>query len=122
MVYGAVIASFLGGIRWGLVAAEPDEGRVTLDYVLAVVPSLLAWAELALPPAWDLQAGGALILLWGLVDQELIRRGLAPAWLGRCGSPSRSRRRHPSARGDDGLGELDARGRHAARVDRTPPR
>jgi hypothetical protein len=83
VAYGAVIASFLGGVRWGLVAAEPDQGRVTLDYVLAVVPSLLAWAGLALPPPWDLRAVGALILLWGLVDQDLIRRGLAPAWLGR---------------------------------------
>ena len=83
VAYGAVIASFLGGIRWGLVAAEPDQGRVTLDYALAVVPSLLAWAGLALPPPWDLRAVGALILLWGLVDQDLIRRGLAPAWLGR---------------------------------------
>jgi hypothetical protein len=83
VAYGAVIASFLGGVRWGLVAAEPDQGRVTLDYVLAVVPSLLAWAGLALPPPWNLRAVGALILLWGLVDQDLIRRGLAPAWLGR---------------------------------------
>jgi hypothetical protein len=83
VAYGAVVASFLGGIRWGLVAAEPDQGRVTLDYALAVVPSLLAWAGLALPPPWDLRAVGALILLWGLVDQDLIRRGLAPAWLGR---------------------------------------
>jgi Protein of unknown function (DUF3429) len=83
VAYGAVVASFLGGIRWGLVAAEPDQGRVTLDYALAVVPALLAWAGLALPPPWDLRAVGALILLWGLVDQDLIRRGLAPAWLGR---------------------------------------
>lgn len=81
--YGAVIASFLGGIRWGLVAAEPDQGRVTLDYALAVAPALLAWAALALAPPWDLRGLGALILLWGLVDQDLDRRGLAPGWLGR---------------------------------------
>lgn len=83
VTYGAVIASFLGGVRWGLVAAEPDQGRVTLDYALAVVPSLLAWSALALPAPWDLRAVGALVLLWGVVDQDLSRRGLAPAWLGR---------------------------------------
>ncbi|KMO13084.1 DUF3429 domain-containing protein [Methylobacterium platani] len=79
--YGAVIASFLGGLRWGAAAASP-EGRGA-DYAVAVVPSLLAWAALSAPPPWDLRALGALILAWGLVDQDLPRRGLVPAWLGR---------------------------------------
>ena len=48
---------------------------------LAGAASLIA--ALALAPPWDLRAMGALILLWGLVDQDLARRGLAPRWLGR---------------------------------------
>lgn len=79
--YGAVIASFLGGLRWGAAAASPA-GRGA-DYAVAIVPSLVAWAALFAPAPWDLRALGALVLAWGLVDQDLPRRGLVPAWLGR---------------------------------------
>jgi hypothetical protein len=78
--YGAVIASFLGGIRWGVAAARGAGWR---DYGLAIVPSLLAWAALAAPAPWDLRILGALVLLWGLVDQDLARRGMVPDWMGR---------------------------------------
>lgn len=78
--YGAVIASFLGGIRWGAAAAR---GAGNADYMLAIVPSLLAWAALAAPAPWDLRILGGLVLLWGIVDQDLSRRGLTPAWMGR---------------------------------------
>ncbi|AWN36221.1 DUF3429 domain-containing protein [Methylobacterium radiodurans] len=78
--YGAVIASFLGGIRWGAAAAR-DAGSG--DYLLAIVPSLIAWAALAAPAPWDLRILGVLVLAWGLIDQDLPRRGLVPRWLGR---------------------------------------
>ena len=79
-LYGAVIASFLGGIRWGVAAAR---GLGSLDYALSVVPSLIASGAFALPLPWDLRALGALVLVWGLVDQDLPRRGAVPSWLGR---------------------------------------
>lgn len=78
--YGAVIASFLGGIRWGAAAARGGGGG---DYAIAIVPSLLAWTALAIPAPWDLRMLGCLVLAWGLVDQDLPRRGLVPVWLGR---------------------------------------
>ena len=78
--YGAVIASFLGGIRWGAAAAR-NAGNA--DYLIAIVPSLIAWAALAAPAPWDLRILGVLVLAWGLVDQDLPRRGLVPRWLGR---------------------------------------
>ncbi|GLS45469.1 DUF3429 domain-containing protein [Methylobacterium brachythecii] len=78
--YGAVIASFLGGIRWGAAAAR-DAGNA--DYLIAVVPSLLAWAALAAPAPWDLRVLGCLVLLWGVIDQDLTRRGMTPVWMGR---------------------------------------
>lgn len=78
--YGAVIASFLGGIRWGAAAARGLGGT---DYLIAIVPSLVAWAALAAPPPWDLRILGGLVLLWGVIDQDLARRGLAPVWMGR---------------------------------------
>lgn len=83
-LYGAVIASFLGGIRWGVAVRDAGgRGATGLDYVLSVVPSLLAWAALALPAPWDLRGLSALVLVWGLVDQDLVRRGLAARWFGR---------------------------------------
>ena len=78
--YGAVIASFLGGIRWGAAAAR---GAGSADYLIAIVPSLVAWAALAAPAPWDLRVLGILVLVWGVVDQDLSRRGLAPVWLTR---------------------------------------
>lgn len=82
LAYGAVIASFLGGIRWG--SALRESGRAAaLDLVLSVVPSLIAWGALALPRPFDAGAMGLLLLAWGAVDQDLPRRGLAPAWFGR---------------------------------------
>jgi hypothetical protein len=80
LLYGAVITSFLGGIRWGLSLKKPEAAG---DYVLSVVPSLAAWACLALPRPWDVAALGILLLAWGLVDQDLPRRGLVPSWVGR---------------------------------------
>ncbi|MCC0805849.1 DUF3429 domain-containing protein [Methylobacterium sp. W2] len=78
--YGAVIASFLGGIRWGAAASSDAGGR---DYVIAILPSLIAWAALACPVPWDLRVLGLLVLGWGFVDLDLVRRGLVPSWLGR---------------------------------------
>ncbi|MFD0917217.1 DUF3429 domain-containing protein [Pseudahrensia aquimaris] len=47
--YGAVILSFLGGIRWGLAmrSQDPETGRNV--FVLAVIPSLVGWFAIFLP-------------------------------------------------------------------------
>ena len=47
--YGAVILSFLGGIRWGLVVRYQSEETTGLTLVLSVVPSLIGWVALFLP-------------------------------------------------------------------------
>ena len=83
LTYGVVIASFLGGIRWGMAVAQPNPTRAARDFVLSVIPSLLAWSTLAFPAPWDLRALGALILILGLVDQDLVASGNAPPWFGR---------------------------------------
>ncbi|SEO97277.1 DUF3429 domain-containing protein [Aquisalimonas asiatica] len=46
IAYGAVILSFLGGIHWGLAL----QGGVPRVFVISVIPSLLAWVALLLPP------------------------------------------------------------------------
>jgi hypothetical protein len=81
LTYGAIIASFLGGIRWGLALGESGR-RAALDYALAVLPSLLAWGALLLPGPGAPAALALLIGGWGFVDQDLVRRGVAPPWFG----------------------------------------
>lgn len=78
--YGAVIVSFLGGIRWGLAVPARDRG---VDYAIAVVPSLVAWALLAAPEPWRLAGLGLTSLVLGAIDLGLVRSGLAPVWFGR---------------------------------------
>ena len=82
-LYGAIIASFLGGIRWGLAVGRPAETSGWYDYTLSVVPSLLAWAALALSPSRALIALGVLVVVWGVLDQDLVRRAVTARWFGR---------------------------------------
>ncbi len=79
LAYGAVILSFLGGIRWGAAArATPIRAA---EFVVAVVPSLWAWAcLLAASPdlaAWGLLSG---FLVFGLADWLRPPPAMAP-WL-----------------------------------------
>ncbi len=77
--YGAVIVSFLGGIRWGLAVPDGGSGR---HYLISVLPSLAAWALLAAPEPWRLAGLGLAALVLGPIDLDLVRGGLAPRWFG----------------------------------------
>lgn len=64
--YGAAILAFLGGIQWGL-ALHPGVERAAERAVVGVLPSLLAWLALLMPPPAAilvLGAGFAALLLW----------------------------------------------------------
>ena len=79
--YGAVILSFLGGIRWGLAMGRPD---AALALGFSVLPALLGWVALLLPAAAGLgllAAGFAAMLL---ADRHL---AAAPAWYPRLRLP-----------------------------------
>jgi hypothetical protein len=80
--YGAVILSFLGGIRFGLAVAEDDEG-LRPSLAGSVVPALVAWIGLWLPDpaAFALLAGA--FAAQGAWDSISAHRGEAPAWFGR---------------------------------------
>ena len=65
--YGATIASFLGAIHWGL-AMRDLPGAGAGPYLWGVMPSLLAWLALLLPPAWGLLGLALLLGLCLLVD------------------------------------------------------
>lgn len=82
LAYGAVILSFVGALHWGLAMSaqtlrRSDGGRL---YVGSVVPALLAWAALLLPPVWAVAI--LLIGLWGhyAQDRRLARVMALPDW------------------------------------------
>lgn len=80
--YGAVIVSFLGGIRWGLATAAPGPWTGS-HFERAVLPSLIAWGALALSPTLGLVVLGVVALALGPADRSLVTDGLAPPWYGR---------------------------------------
>lgn len=80
IAYGACIASFLGGIAWGSAVERHGDG---LEYAWSVLPSLVAWAALLMPPAPALVTllaafGAALIQ-----DFANLRAGRLPLWFWR---------------------------------------
>lgn len=82
-VYGAVILSFLGGVRWGIVMGFEEQERAARDYVLAVLPALIGWGALALPRPSDLYVLAFAHVLLALLDYGLACRTVAPEWYGR---------------------------------------
>lgn len=85
--YGAVILSFLGGARWGLAmaghgyASDTETRReLRMGLTAAVLPSVIAWLALLMPP---LQALSVLIICYGgqyLADIQTVKAGDAPVW------------------------------------------
>lgn len=77
--YAATIASFLGGIHWGLAmrAAPVDTKAAQTDRALwwGVMPSLVAWVAVVMPAYAGLVVLGVLIAVTYLVDRKHY-----PAW------------------------------------------
>ncbi|MCX8504409.1 MAG: DUF3429 domain-containing protein [Beijerinckiaceae bacterium] len=81
VTYAALIASFLGGVRWGNALAKPEQyGR---EFIIAVMPSLVAWLALATPRPYDLMMLIAIFLALGVSDIGLVLAGGAPRWYGK---------------------------------------
>ena len=79
--YGLAIASFMGGVQWGLGIARPLAPAVQARVLSqSVVPALVAWVAVLLPfpfPYVGLVVAFALVLA---VDFRLVRSGTAPSW------------------------------------------
>jgi hypothetical protein len=78
--YAALIASFLGGIHWGLAmqAATVSTGTV----LWGVLPSLVAWPAVLMPPRAGLVWLALLIAACYLVDRRAYPRlGVPAPWL-----------------------------------------
>ncbi|MCY0093393.1 DUF3429 domain-containing protein [Hoeflea ulvae] len=82
MGYGAVILSFMGGVRWG-AALSPTTGPGAERMILSVAPSLAAWLALLIDRPWSLLLLLAGFVLQGLWDVASARNGSLPAWFGR---------------------------------------
>jgi len=79
VTYAALIASFLGGVRWGNALKKPH--RHIIDFSVSVLPSLVAWLALATPRPYDLVASAsACFFVIGMGDVGLATRGHAPRW------------------------------------------
>ncbi len=77
--YAAVVVSFLGGIHWGLAMRARQSPSVLLGW--GVVPSLVAWPAVWMPPGAGLVLLGAMLVACYAVDRRLyVGEGAAP-WL-----------------------------------------
>lgn len=81
--YGAVILSFLGGVRWGNVLSDDASLRRWMPLCLSVVPSLLAWPALLLAAVPQLALLCTGFTLQYALDVSAARRGEIPQWYGR---------------------------------------
>ena len=80
LAYGAIILSFLGGIRWGMAISPMTRVDRARDLAASVLPSLLGWIALFLPLSLGLGAlivGFALQYAW---DYQSWRRGHLSGW------------------------------------------
>ncbi len=79
-VYGALILSFLGGIRWGMAMGPLYGSERTQGFVLSILPPLVAWISLLLP---NFEGQALLIvafLLQAWLDVRAVAEGRAPVW------------------------------------------
>jgi len=81
--YAALIASFLGGIHWGLAWARATPGTepAGIHLLWGVVPTLLAWPGLLMPPHAGLVWLGALLVVCYLADRRLYPAAGLGRWL-----------------------------------------
>jgi hypothetical protein len=78
--YAALIATFLGGIHWGIAAQRPHHEQ-PFHYIWGVTPSLIAWLALIMPAFAGLPLLGALLIVCYLVDLRGYAAAGWSAWL-----------------------------------------
>ncbi len=79
--YGIAIASFMGGVQWGLGLKSGLDGGGTWRVLgQSVVPPLIAWIGALAPFGWQYPA--LMAAFWPVVwdDMRLARAGGEPSW------------------------------------------
>ena len=77
--YAAVILSFLGGIHWGLGMRASAAAPSLFGW--GVVPSLIAWVAVVMPPYAGLVVQGVALIACYAVDRRVYPQHGAAAWL-----------------------------------------
>lgn len=77
--YAALIVSFLGGVHWGF-GFRQTAPPATL-FVWGVVPSLVAWVAVLMPPHAGLVLHGVMLVVCYLVDRRIYPAQGAAHWL-----------------------------------------
>jgi hypothetical protein len=78
--YAALIATFLGGIHWGIAAQRPHHERPFHD-IWGITPSLIAWIALIMPAYAGLPLLAALLIACYLVDRKSYAAAGWSSWL-----------------------------------------
>ena len=84
--YAALVASFLGGIRFGLAVAKDEKGQ-RLALAATAVPLALAWIAVVLGEPGSFALLAVAFAAQGAWDSIAAHRGAAPAWFGRMRVP-----------------------------------
>ncbi len=82
IVYGAIVLSFLGGVRWGFAMLEGGEGSWSA-YGLSAIPSLLAWIGALTSGPEGLIILALALVLWFFAERANPPSLPLPAWYGR---------------------------------------
>lgn len=80
--YGAVILSFLGGVKWGVLINDKAGLKLRTPIFLSVVPSLIAWIALLLPTIAMLSLLAAAMVFQYFLDTESVHQKKLPQWYG----------------------------------------
>ncbi len=81
--YGAVILSFLGGVKWGAALHDAKALKQWTPLVLSVVPSIIAWFALLLPSMYSLSLLAVALVGQNYLDSQSVQQGVVPGWYGR---------------------------------------
>jgi hypothetical protein len=78
-VYAAVVASFIGGMHWGLAMRQPQpHGGL---YLWGVAPAIVAWLLCLMPTPWQAPGLAALLVACYAVDRRVYPREGLQSWL-----------------------------------------
>lgn len=78
--YGAVILSFLGGIRWGMALRNATSDDTHMRLIVSVVPSLAGWFSLLLPIPYVFAVQALAFAAQGAWDSFAGQKGEVQLW------------------------------------------
>lgn len=79
LIYGAVVLSFLGGVRWGFAVLE-EEKAGWAAYGSSVVPSLAAWFAAVTGGPGGLLVLAAVLAVWFFIERTAPPSLPLPSW------------------------------------------